>query len=949
MKLSFKYIIRILNSKIMVNKKTKNVAKQLDTYNLIKRYLPIRWKNIKKKNELYRTLIKHYDTKKLCVKASNFSRCTVSRWYKNSINFSSSKYWNSNQRSHLVKKGLKLHNILKRVSGVVKNTYYKLIKQMHCWTKFKNHSNLIIKFNNYDKETFWFLTQPFNRLTSIKYNNNLMLFQRINYQNAFWKFRILPLIFLDYFNYKFWNERDSFASMGFKYISSLDESLLKKIKQTSLVIIPQFNFFKAIHQFLILTYSNLVNYKIALKKYKKLKNIRAIKIYIKNIIKWHYMKLNLKRLHFAKKIKKCKIKTILNKYQIYNIKHKKLLYKKYIQRFHSKKKICKMISKSLSCNHFVTKKNQDLKRKRANINSGIYHKFKHNLYKIKKYLYINRNISDFLNRQNQRIKKRVKSKTLRFWKKKNLLASNKKGSWKFRPKIRPIRVYKTALRLARPALARAWADKKRPKKRVKKKNWIRSFQANSLRMAWHWRYRKEDKRKKRTKRYIIHSNHWRSYTKKLKIIKKKNLFLTLFGQNIIYSNWNTKYTLHHLSRKIRRTIFSTIRYDFMPFYTGVLAMTSDWEINANYGYLYRRILNTEHSLTWNYWSTYFVQNASISQNSQQSRYILTDRKRYTTIKNSIIRKKLVWWKKGVPWINRILLKRRLYGKKDFLARTKRTRWRLYKTYRNFKLPHKFVNSKFYIKLWYNNYSIKRPRPTLYRWRYRKMLVLKSLRYFYGQISKRQFLKLAQLVDNRLSIYHNRYDRYLSKMDNKLLIQTQKLGLSHTSLWSREYVKNGWITVSNPDKEYMFLQNLNLIKKFTFPVNIIDPKNCYFNNRNKTYKYEQFKYLLLPQRKNDYRVGEGDLLNFIYSNKNFLSKFSKEDRLVYNKLPLNKNILMGNVVEHTVMSRVRWPVIKQRETYNQAVILFNPRVQDLQNLDRIDTETILFSLKNSRSL
>lgn len=143
---------------------------------------------------------------------------------------------------------------------------------------------------------------------------------------------------------------------------------------------------------------------------------------------------------------------------------------------------------------------------------------------------------------------------------------------------------------------------------------------------------------------------------------------------------------------------------------------------------------------------------------------------------------------------------------------------------------------------------------------------------------------------------------------------------------------------------MFLNYLFKIKKSIFPINLFDPKNIYWTKREKSYKFEQYKYLMMPQRKHNFLLTAGDLINFIYSSETFNTKFNDGNMFRMN-LPINKNILNGETYEYSVDNKFKVPTLIQREIYNTAVLLFNPRIQDLSIYNRINVEKILFSIRD----
>lgn len=456
-----------------------------------------------------------------------------------------------------------------------------------------------------------------------------------------------------------------------------------------------------------------------------------------------------------------------------------------------------------------------------------------------------------------------------------------------------------------------------------------------------WKNRKYFPQKKISQN-ITQLLHISTSINRAKSLKKKwhrNFFLTAIGSSFIINSFHNKYMAVFVAKSATTTLFKNNSNEFDVMWIG-------YQIN-NYalGYLYLKNINSIQTAVWNYWSIYFLQKSIVSLYSRQLFYIVRDRKRFSPLKGHRNKMKLVCWKKGQTWINKLLLKRRLYSVRHWsIWKRKFPRKRLYKIYRNHKLPDKFYNNKFYMNLWYTNYNIRSCRRILYKWRYRRNLVLKSLRFFYGQLNSRSIAKLLVLVNRRVSIYNNRYDRFFCKLDNKLACQAYNFGLAQTSFWSNQFVQNGWLTVSNPDKDIMFLNYLLKIKKFIFPINLFDPKNIYWMKQEKSYKFEQYKYLMMPQRKQNFLLTAGDLINFIYSSETFNTKFNDGNMLRMN-LPINKNILNGETYEYSVDNKFKIPTLIQREVYNMAILLFNPRIQDLSISTRINAEKILFTIRN----
>jgi hypothetical protein len=101
---------------------------------------------------------------------------------------------------------------------------------------------------------------------------------------------------------------------------------------------------------------------------------------------------------------------------------------------------------------------------------------------------------------------------------------------------------------------------------------------------------------------------------------------------------------------------------------------------------------------------------------------------------------------------------------------------------------------------------------------------------------------------------------------------------------------------------------------------------------------------MPQRKNNFLITAGDLINFIYSSGTFNTKFN-DGNAIRRELPINKNMLNGETYEYSIDNKYKTPALVQREIYNTSVLLFNPRIQDLNLTNRINAEKILFSIRN----
>jgi hypothetical protein len=139
--------------------------------------------------------------------------------------------------------------------------------------------------------------------------------------------------------------------------------------------------------------------------------------------------------------------------------------------------------------------------------------------------------------------------------------------------------------------------------------------------------------------------------------------------------------------------------------------------------------------------------------------------------------------------------------------------------------------------------------------------------------------------------------------------------------------------------------MNHVKKFTFPLLLWDPKNIYFKNYNKTYKYEKYKNLmLLPRRILYNKIIPGDIINIANVSPNIYGKFKSSKALKYS-LPISSNIMQGHIKEYLAQSKNIYPSLNTRENYCVSVILFNPKISDLNIIDRINAENIFFSIKS----
>lgn len=347
-------------------------------------------------------------------------------------------------------------------------------------------------------------------------------------------------------------------------------------------------------------------------------------------------------------------------------------------------------------------------------------------------------------------------------------------------------------------------------------------------------------------------------------------------------------------------------------------------------YLYHRLMSFSQASVQFYWEKYFSYTTH--------NVLITEIKRFGKFffKKSREKKKKfqsISWKRGMSWINQLVLKRRLYKTRSHKLNI-------------IKHPLQFHTTKFYKRLWYTNYDIRQPKRILYKWNYQKYLLLKSLRAYFGRLSKGLLLKIFMLVDRRVSIYSNRYDQFLAQLENRMSNQAISNGLVYTSFWSRQWFKNGWVTANNPDNNFIEADNyLFKIKKNLFPLGLIDPKNLYYSDYFKTYKFEQYRNLIMPERKNNIVIKEGSIINFIFPTTYFRNKFNVKKGEKF--IPNNPSLLFGETFSHNINKYTKAPLLKRNEIYNSAVLIFNPRLQDLSLSKRINSEIILFTFKNIR--
>lgn len=433
--------------------------------------------------------------------------------------------------------------------------------------------------------------------------------------------------------------------------------------------------------------------------------------------------------------------------------------------------------------------------------------------------------------------------------------------------------------------------------------------------------------------------------KKLKIVKKMNFFLTRFGINYVYNIYTHNYFQIYKYKKKTQFLVPKVSWYPIAFENLICLITEPepWKAWYIHTYLRFHFINLSKPITWKYWDYYFTKTIRYSTRTYEnmSKYIVNKKKKrgFRRIKNI---RQTVMLKRGWSWIDKLILKRNLYRKRQLpVKRAKRYLW---KRYRNTKLPNKFRGNHYYRNLRKYGYNFKYPAKLKFRWKFKRNIILKSIRYFYGQLTYKKLITIGKNVDRRTSIFTNRYDKFFGKLDNQLIIQSYRLGYTFSSFWSYKFAKLGWITATNPDKEFNILKNMQQIKKFTFPVTLWDPKNIYFDNTNKTYKYEKYKELTLLPRRNISNIHVGDVVSVANASAHIYSKFRASKTLKRSPI-IVPNRLIGQIFDQSVQSKNLRPVLQVREQYLSSIILFNPRIQDLNLTDRINNENILFSIKN----
>jgi len=93
------------------------------------------------------------------------------------------------------------------------------------------------------------------------------------------------------------------------------------------------------------------------------------------------------------------------------------------------------------------------------------------------------------------------------------------------------------------------------------------------------------------------------------------------------------------------------------------------------------------------------------------------------------------------------------------------------------------------------------------------------------------------------------------------------------------------------------------------------------------------------------VQQGDLVTIAPASKYISAKYKN---ITWRKYPvLSQNVFTGEILDTTLNNKSinykRWASV-YREKYNDFVVLFNPRIQDLKLFERVNKETILFSIK-----
>jgi hypothetical protein len=217
----------------------------------------------------------------------------------------------------------------------------------------------------------------------------------------------------------------------------------------------------------------------------------------------------------------------------------------------------------------------------------------------------------------------------------------------------------------------------------------------------------------------------------------------------------------------------------------------------------------------------------------------------------------------------------------------------------------------------------------------KQILSKVVLPFYGNITRKQFVKITKSTRFVKSIIKTKQENLLSKFERRLDIIIFRLNLAPNIFWARRMISAGNVFInSNRDsKLYNALQGL---KKSAFPLKLRDPKKLYYNNGFK-YFGKKYRDFTPPVKNPGYLLSKGDVIQ--------CSPIS----LIQNVIKFNKDLFRKPIPKHLLTIKpgsFKWNrqqaglVTTPKNIWDHsfyqpiaAVMLFEPTFDDLSQNDR----------------
>ena len=171
----------------------------------------------------------------------------------------------------------------------------------------------------------------------------------------------------------------------------------------------------------------------------------------------------------------------------------------------------------------------------------------------------------------------------------------------------------------------------------------------------------------------------------------------------------------------------------------------------------------------------------------------------------------------------------------------------------------------------------------------KQILGKLLRPFYGHLTLKQWSILIKRQKKKKTKYQSRNENLLQYLENRLDVTVYRLNWAPSIMWARRLIRGGFIFVTTTRERSGWNKMYSCLKKYSFPLKLRDPKNLYrhlfWNPKRKKSKQ---KFFSLPQKKVDYLIQTGDLLQC--SRSVFMHQF--KNNTLWLQKPIPSRFLLG---------------------------------------------------------